>query len=129
MYLLRGETVGKNEDGTVISKSLYRINYDGSGLVKVAFDVAYAVKDGDGIYVYSPERLKYSLSVPIDKDNYETSVGTAVVNTISLYDTVSGTFTEIASFGGLPSPEQYVFKKGKFGKSVVRQSVVTRLEN
>ncbi len=129
VYLLRGETVGKNEDGTVISKSLYRINYDGSGLVKVAFDVAYAVKDGDGIYVYSPERLKYSLSVPVDKDNYETSVGTAVVNTISLYDTVSGTFTEIASFGGLPSPEQYVFKKGKFGKSVVRQSVVTRLEN
>lgn len=131
IFMLRREIVDDNNGNDVYANSLYKVDYDGAGLTKVAFNVVNAAtnnSDDNEIYLYRAERVNYMIQTPIDKDNYNTTYETRTRNTISVYNIAEDKFTDIAVSGDAIRPgAPFVFKAGCF-KKVTKEVIVTEIK-
>ena len=133
IYLLRREIVDENNGKYVYSNSLYRVDYDGAGLTKVAFNVVNAAaneSDKNELYIYKTARTTYRIETPTDKDNYATTYETRTIKTIGVYNIAEDSFTDIAVFGtkDLSANGSFEFKAGCF-KKVKKDVIVTEVRS
>ncbi len=129
VYLLRSERVRDDER----SHSLYKVNGEGKGLTKVAFDISGALlnpSNGKEIYLYKSDTVTYAVSVPVDKENFETQYETREVRSVLIYNVENDTFQEVAAFGTLQLENgAYTFKNGCFRKPITREATVRVVPN
>ena len=132
IYLLRKEIVDEVNGSYVRANSLYKVNLSGEGLQKVAFNVSDAElnhRNEEEIYLYKTNKITYSISVPVDKDNYSTTYETYDIKSVLVYDISAQTFATVAEFGKPERNGSYTFKSGCLKKPVTKDVIVKEVPN
>ncbi|MDE6870004.1 MAG: DUF5050 domain-containing protein, partial [Clostridia bacterium] len=131
IYLLRKEAVDENNTHVYTNNSLYKVNLEGKGLEKIAFDVNNAItneSDKNEIYLYKTDKITYSIERPISKDQYETTHEIRNINTITVYNIENKSFNDIAVFGK-PNVEKFEFKGGCLKKKISKDAIIKEVPN
>jgi len=133
IYLLRKEIVDEANGVFVKSNSLYKVNLSGEGLQKVSFDVSDAAlnhRNEEELYLYKTNKITYSVSVPVDKDNYSTTYETYDVKSVLVYNTRTQSFKTVAEFGKPDrNGDSVTFKRGCLKKPVTKDVIVKEVPN
>lgn len=131
IYLLRKEAVDEDASGIRFNSSLYKVNLDGKGLEKIAFNVNNAFtnpSDKNEIYLYKVNQVTYSIAVPVNKKDYETHFETKTLRSLAIYNVLNMTFNEVAVFGK-PVEGKYEFKGGCLKKDVSKRAIIKEVPN
>ena len=113
IYYLRRENVGNisvEADGS--SYSLYTTTLKGENLKKVAFNVV-SIKEYDDntIYLCTKENVSFTISRPVDAENFELDERTSLITSYKKYDKTTHEITDILTVG-IPAPESGEFRVG-----------------
>ena len=135
IYLLKKERVGVVDSSGVSyrSNSLYKVDIDGHNLTKIVFDVSAAQVNEynhDEFYLYKTNIKRYKISTPVDKDNYNEEYVDREIKSLVLFNTIDGSFTDVAVFGKPVRPDDVTFKPGcLFKKKITKSTIVEEVPN
>ncbi|MBR2612022.1 MAG: DUF5050 domain-containing protein [Clostridia bacterium] len=113
IYYLRREMVGDvSVEGDGMSCSLYTTTLKGTDLKKIAFNVV-SIKEFDEktIYLCTKENASFTISRPVDKDNFEVDECTSLLTAYKKLDKTSGKITDVLTIG-VPTAESREFRVG-----------------